>query len=107
LIVVDGPKLALPRLNCQAVMRVELLDRVDAGLAALEQVAHDPRLTRSNLVPSVRADLLRRAGRPVEAAHWYRAALELNGAAPGRDFLRRRIAECGGGSGADPSRPAR
>jgi RNA polymerase sigma-70 factor, ECF subfamily len=71
-------------------------DGPDAGLAALEKVAHDPRLARSNLAASVRADLLRRAGRPTEAVAWYRAALESNGSQPGRDFLRRRIAECGG-----------
>ena len=34
--------------------------RLDAGLAALDKVAHDPRLARSNLVPTIRADLLRR-----------------------------------------------
>jgi RNA polymerase sigma-70 factor (ECF subfamily) len=60
----------------------------------LDRVAHDPRLARSNLVASVRADLLRRAGRTAEAAESYREALELNGSDPGRDFLRRRIAEC-------------
>src|SRR5246127_3338983 len=42
-------------------------DSPDAGLAALDKVAHDPRLGRSNLVETVRADLLRRAGRPAEA----------------------------------------
>ena len=36
-------------------------DGVDAGLAALDEIANDPRLARSNLVPSIRADLLRRA----------------------------------------------
>ena len=59
------------------------------------KVAHDPRLARSNLVATVRADLLRRAGRPAEALTWYRVALEAGGSEPGRDFLRRRIAECG------------
>jgi RNA polymerase sigma-70 factor, ECF subfamily len=39
---------------------------------------------------------LRRAGRRTEALTWYRTALESNGSEPGRDFLRRRIAECGG-----------
>jgi RNA polymerase sigma-70 factor (ECF subfamily) len=60
----------------------------------LEQVAHDPRVIR--LVPSIRADLLRRAGRPAEALAWYRKALTTNGSEPGRNFLRRRIVECGG-----------
>lgn len=71
-------------------------DGPDAGLAALDEVAHDPRLTRTNLSATVRADLLRRAGRPADALTWYRVALESNGSDPGREFLRRRIAECGG-----------
>jgi len=62
----------------------------------LEKVAHDPRLARSNLVASIRADLLRRAGRRDDALDWYREALASNGSDPGRDYLRRRIAECGG-----------
>jgi RNA polymerase sigma-70 factor, ECF subfamily len=71
-----------------------LRDGPAAGLAAVEQVAHDPRLARSNLVPAVRGDLLRRAGRYTEAADSYRLALERNTSEPGRQFLRRRIAEC-------------
>jgi RNA polymerase sigma-70 factor (ECF subfamily) len=47
-------------------------------------------------VASVRADLLRRAGRPQDALTWYQTALASNGSEPGRDYLRRRIAECGG-----------
>jgi RNA polymerase sigma-70 factor, ECF subfamily len=37
--------------------------------------------------------LLRRAGRPDDAVTWYRTALASNGSEPGRDYLRRRIAE--------------
>src|SRR6201997_4183342 len=71
-------------------------DGPHAGLAALDRVAHDPRLGRSNLAATVRADLLRRAGRRDDAVTWYRTALASNGSEPGRDYLRRRIAECGG-----------
>jgi RNA polymerase sigma-70 factor (ECF subfamily) len=85
-----------PVARANRALAIGFRDGADAGLAALDTVADDPRLARSNLVPSVRADLLRRAGRPVEAVQWYRVALELNGSAPGQDFLRRRIAECGG-----------
>jgi RNA polymerase sigma-70 factor (ECF subfamily) len=85
-----------PVVRANRALAIGLRDGADAGLAALDTVADDPRLARSNLVPSVRADLLRRAGRTVEAVQWYRTALELNGSAPGQDFLRRRIAECGG-----------
>ncbi|WP_025738152.1 RNA polymerase sigma factor [Mycobacterium genavense] len=85
-----------PVAGANRALAVGLRDGPDAGLAALDEVARDPRLTRSNLVAAVRADLLRRAGRPGEALTWYRTALEAGGSESGRDFLRRRIAECGG-----------
>ena len=85
-----------PVVRANRALAVGFRDGPDAGLAALEKVAHDPRLVRSNLVASVRADLLRRARRPAEAVTWYQVALESNGSEPGRDFLRRRITECGG-----------
>jgi RNA polymerase sigma-70 factor (ECF subfamily) len=89
--VTDSPVVLANR-----ALAVGFRDGYEVGLAALEKVAHDPRLGRSNLVASVRADLLRRAGRPTEALAWYRKALQANGSEPGREFLRRRIAECGG-----------
>jgi RNA polymerase sigma-70 factor (ECF subfamily) len=85
-----------PVVRANRALAVGFRDGPDAGLAALEQVAHDPRLARSNLVASVRADLLRRAGRRDDALTWYREALASNGSDPSRDYLRRRIIECGG-----------
>ena len=85
-----------PVVRANRALAVGFRDGPEAGLAALEKVAHDPRLARSNLVPSVRADLLRRAGHSDDALIWYRTALASNGSEPGRDYLRRRIAECGG-----------
>ncbi|MGB7870120.1 MAG: DUF6596 domain-containing protein, partial [Mycobacterium sp.] len=85
-----------PVVRANRALAVGFRDGPDAGLAALEEVANDPRLARSNLVASVRADLLRRAGRRDDAVTWYRTALASNGSEPGRDYLRRRIAECGG-----------
>jgi RNA polymerase sigma-70 factor (ECF subfamily) len=85
-----------PVVRANRALAVGFRDGPDAGLAALEKVANDPRLARSNLVASVRADLLRRAGRRDDAVTWYRTALASNGSEPGRDYLRRRIAECGG-----------
>jgi len=87
--ITDSPVVAANR-----ALAIGFRDGPDAGLAALDKVAADPRLGRSNLVVTVRADLLRRAGRPAEALIWYRTALESNGSEPGREFLRRRIAEC-------------
>lgn len=85
-----------PVVLANRALAVGFRDGPEVGLAALERVAHDPRLGHSNLAASVRADLLRRAGRRTEALTWYRVALESTGSDPGRDFLRRRIAECGG-----------
>ena len=85
-----------PVVRANRALAVGFRDGPDAGLTALDKVAHDPRLARSNLVASIRADLLRRAGRRDDALDWYREALASNGSDPGRDYLRRRIAECGG-----------
>lgn len=85
-----------PVVAANRALAIGFRDGPDAGLTALDDAAGDPRLGRSNLVVTVRADLLRRAGRPADALPWYRAALESNGSEPGREFLRRRIAECGG-----------
>ena len=85
-----------PVVGVNRALAIGFRDGPQVGLAALEKVAHDPRLGRSALVPTVRADLLRRAGELDEAVRYYREALSLNGSEPGRAFLRRRIAECGG-----------
>ncbi|MEE6175412.1 RNA polymerase sigma factor [Mycobacterium sp. 050134] len=85
-----------PVVRANRALAVGLRDDPDAGLAALDEVAGDPRLARSSLVATVRADLLRRGGRTAEALTWYRKALDGNGSEPSRAFLRRRIAECGG-----------
>ncbi len=84
-----------PVVRVNRALALGLRDGPDAGLAALDLVAHDQRLARSNLVATVRADLLRRAGRAAEALTCTRTALEAGGSEPGREFLRRRIAECG------------
>ncbi|GAS88747.1 RNA polymerase sigma factor [Mycolicibacterium brisbanense] len=84
-----------PVVRANRAVAVAFRDGFDAGLAALDEVADDPRLARSNLVASIRADLLRRAGRSRDAKHWYGIALESdNVSAPAAAFLRRRITEC-------------
>ncbi len=88
-----------PVVRANRALALGLRDGPDAGLAAREKVAHDPRLTRSNLVATVRVDLLRRAGRPAEALLWYREAVHFNASEPARAFLRRRSAEMQRSSG--------
>lgn len=69
-------------------------DGFPAGLRALDDIGDEARLARSPTVAAIRADLLRRMGRPDEAAQWYRTALGLGGSAPAQAFIRRRLAEC-------------
>jgi RNA polymerase sigma-70 factor, ECF subfamily len=63
-----------------------------AGLAHLDTIADDPRLTRSHLLSATRADLLRRLGRDAEAADAYRQAIELAPTGAERRYLERRLA---------------
>lgn len=64
----------------------------EAGLAALDEVASAPELTAYHLLPAMRADLLRRAGRTVEAVAEYRRALDQVDREGDRRILRRRLA---------------
>jgi RNA polymerase sigma-70 factor (ECF subfamily) len=88
-----------PVVRANRALAVGFRDGPEAGLAALEKVTDDPRLARSSLVASIRADLLRRDGRPDEALSWYRKALPMTGSKPAKAFIRRRIAECGASRG--------
>jgi RNA polymerase sigma-70 factor (ECF subfamily) len=83
-----------PVARANRALAVGFRDGFAAGLAALDEVANDPRLARSNTVAPIRADLLRRAGRTAEAADWYRKSLQHPGSAQSREFIRRRLAEC-------------
>lgn len=85
-----------PVARANRALAIGFRDGFGAGLAALDAVADDPRLARAPTVASIRADLLRRAGQPADAARWYRRALELSGSAPAQAFLRRRLDECRG-----------
>ncbi|MGH3643939.1 MAG: RNA polymerase sigma factor, partial [Myxococcota bacterium] len=62
-----------PVVRANRALAIGFRDGFPAGLAALDEVADDPRLARLNTVATIRADLLRRAGRLAEAQRWYRA----------------------------------
>lgn len=83
-----------PVVRANRALAIGFRDGFAAGMAALDEVADDPRLARSSTVSAIRADLLRRAGRIDEARAWYENALPLAGSAPARAFLMRRIIEC-------------
>jgi RNA polymerase sigma-70 factor (ECF subfamily) len=65
----------------------------DAGLALLAQLDASGTLERYYLLPTARADLLRRANRLGEAADHYARAIALATADADRAFLERRLAE--------------
>jgi RNA polymerase sigma-70 factor (ECF subfamily) len=85
-----------PVAKANRALAIGFRDGFRVGLVALDAVADDPRLARSNTVASIRADLLRRAGLRDEALEWYRIALDRNGSGTAREFLLRRLAECAG-----------
>jgi RNA polymerase sigma-70 factor (ECF subfamily) len=64
-----------------------------AGLALLDPLAAGGALDGYHLLPAARADLLRRLGRPQDAARAYREALALVSTGAERRFLGRRLAE--------------
>jgi RNA polymerase sigma factor (sigma-70 family) len=66
-----------------------------SGLAAVEALAAEPQLAGYSYLPATRADLLRRLGRLPEAITAYQEALSLTANASEREFLTRRIRECG------------
>ncbi|HEY3259557.1 MAG TPA: RNA polymerase sigma factor [Pseudonocardiaceae bacterium] len=67
-----------------------------SALAIVDGVA--TALDRSHLLHATRADLLRRLGRPDQAADAYRRAIDLAGTPAERAFLQTRLVEAGGGT---------
>ena len=86
-----SPVVALNR-----AVAVGFRDGPEAGLEALSEVERDPRLATYPLVPAVRADLLRRAGRTRAALTVYGEALAVAPTEAEKRVLRRRLRELGG-----------
>lgn len=85
-----SPVVALNR-----AVAVGMLRGPEAGLAELDAVASAPELGAYHLLPAMRAELLRRAGRPAEAAAEYRRALDQVDREGDRRLLHRRLAALG------------
>ncbi len=64
----------------------------EAGLELLDQIADEPELSSYHLLPSVRGDLLEKAGRQEEAASEFKKAAELTQNDRERDLLLSRAA---------------
>ena len=73
-----------------------------AGLAVLDAVAGHPALATSHLLPSVRGDLLARAGRLDEAVAAFTEAARLTGNGSERTLLLARAADCSTGTPPGP-----
>jgi RNA polymerase sigma-70 factor, ECF subfamily len=84
-----------PLIELNRAVAVAMVDGPAAGLALLDSLAMDRRLAGYHLLPAARADLLRRLGRPAEAAEAYRQALDLVGNDPEAAFLRGRLRQTG------------
>ncbi|WP_322098006.1 RNA polymerase sigma factor [Nakamurella alba] len=91
-----SPVIALNR-----AVAISFRDGAAAGLRELDAVADEPGLRGYHLVPAVRGDLLRRAGRGAEAVTAFQEALESAPTEAERGLLRRRLDELTG-----PPRPA-
>jgi RNA polymerase sigma-70 factor (ECF subfamily) len=63
------------------------------ALAEVDRLAGDPRLRAYPYLHAVRADLLRRVGRPADASAEYEAALALTANAAEREFLQGRLVD--------------
>jgi RNA polymerase sigma-70 factor, ECF subfamily len=87
-----------PVVELNRAVAVAMVEGPAAGLAAVEQVAADPRLAAYPYLEAARADLLRRLGRHDEAAAAYRTAIGLASNAAERGFLARRLEEVTGGA---------
>lgn len=83
---------AVVRLN--RAVAVGMAESPDAGLALVAELEAEGELDAYHLLPATRADLLRRAGRTVEAAEAYDRALALVENTAERRFLEKRLAEC-------------
>ena len=82
-----------PVVSLNRAVAVAMAGELEKALCIVDNLAHDQRMERYLFLHSTRADLLRRLGRPAEAASAYRQALELTDSAPEQRFLRRRLGE--------------
>lgn len=90
LAVWPSPVVALNR-----AVAVAMVDGPADALREVEELERDGRLAGYRYLPAIKADLLRRLGRPQEAAAAYRQALALADNEAERGFLLRRLAELG------------
>ena len=82
-----------PVVELNRAVAVAMSEGPAAGLALVEALEASGKLAGYRLLPATRADLLRRLGRPAEAADAYREALGLAATDAERRYLARRLSE--------------
>ena len=86
-----------PVVELNRAVAVGMADGPAAGIAIANDLADRGELPGYHLLPAVRADFLRRLGRPAEAADAYRTAIELAGTDSERRYLESRLTEVSDG----------
>jgi RNA polymerase sigma-70 factor, ECF subfamily len=87
---------ASPVIELNRAVAVAMADGPAAGLELVAELEASGALRGYHLMPATRADLLRRLGRPAEAAASYREALDLAATDAERRYLAGRLAETAG-----------
>jgi RNA polymerase sigma-70 factor (ECF subfamily) len=95
-----------PVIELNRAVAVAMADGPQAGLELVAAIEATGDLDGYYLLPATRADLLRRLGRPAEAAASYRAARDLAATDAERRYLDRRLAETGAATPPVPEDPS-
>jgi RNA polymerase sigma factor (sigma-70 family) len=82
-----------PIVELNRAVAVSMVEGPEAGLAIMDQLAHEPALKGYHLVQSVRGDLFHKLARFEEARSAFEEAATLAGNQRERDLLSRRVAE--------------
>ncbi|HEV8533497.1 MAG TPA: RNA polymerase sigma factor [Methylomirabilota bacterium] len=82
-----------PVVELNLAVAIAMSGEIERGLALVNELDHRGELAGYHLLPVARAELLRRVGRPAEAAESYRRALELVSNEAERRHLERRLRE--------------
>jgi len=83
-----------PIVELNAVVALGMASGVSHALEGIARIEARGDLARYHLLPAAKADVLRRLGRPAEAALAYRAALALVTNPAERRYLEKRVSEC-------------
>lgn len=76
-----------PMVRLSHAVAIGMAEAPEAGLAALDAIAGDPRLANSHRLDAARAGLLERAGDRAGAIHHYQRAATRTASTPERDYL--------------------